>query len=91
MVEVILISLLLPLTITNACAQKTLNHEQRDKNLRFTNLDSRLNGVGLRKCLLTISSIIQCSQPARRNEQEISAIRNEHKIGAYMLACFPLH
>ena len=48
---------------------------------------SRLSRAGLSKGRLTISTIIRCSHPTRRNEYEIPAIRNEQKIGAEDLKC----
>nr|XP_012420023.1 PREDICTED: nuclease-sensitive element-binding protein 1 [Odobenus rosmarus divergens] len=79
-------------SITDADAQKTLNHKmaKRQKQpihqLRIRPLP-RLSRAGLSKCRLTISTIIRFSHPTRRNEDEIPAIRNEQKIGAEDLKC----
>ncbi|XP_036703616.1 Y-box-binding protein 1 isoform X1 [Balaenoptera musculus] len=79
-------------SITDADAQKTLNHKmaKRQKQpihqLRIRPLP-RLSRAGLSKCRLTISTIIRFSHPTRRNEYEIPAIRNEQKIGAEDLKC----
>uniref|UniRef100_A0AC11C2W9 Uncharacterized protein n=1 Tax=Ovis aries TaxID=9940 RepID=A0AC11C2W9_SHEEP len=79
-------------SITDADAQKTLNHKmaKRQKQpihqLRIRTLPG-LSRAGLSKCRLTISTIIRFSHPTRRNEYEIPAIRNEQKIGAEDLKC----
>ncbi|EPY76851.1 hypothetical protein CB1_001373003 [Camelus ferus] len=79
-------------SITDADAQKTLNHEmaKRQKQpihpLRIRPL-RRLSRAGLNKCRLTISTIIRFSHPTRINEYEIPAIRNEQKIEAEDLKC----
>jgi hypothetical protein len=69
-------------SITDADAQRTLNHQTAKRQKQLVHqlricLLPRLNRAGLSKCRLTISTIIRFGHTIRRNEYEISAIRNE--------------
>lgn len=71
-------------SITNADAQKTLNHKmarrhkQRIHQLRIC-LILRLSRAGLCKCLLSISAVIHFSHSTRRNEYEINNNERNNK------------